>query len=47
MNFKRLFAAVMLVAGLCSCEEIDNDPDKHVQEEKDTNVKAAPEVAAQ
>ena len=45
MNFKRLFAAVMLVAGLCSCEEIDNDPDKHVQEEKDTTFISLSSVA--
>ena len=45
MNVKRLFAAVMLVAGLCSCEEIDNDPDKHVQEEKDTTFISLSSVA--
>ena len=35
----------MLVAGLCSCEEIDNDPDKHVQEEKDTTFISLSSVA--
>lgn len=41
MKEKRLFASVLLMAGLCSCEVIDNDPDKHVQDKDSTYVRLA------
>lgn len=41
MNEMRLFASVLLMAGLCSCEVIDNDPDKHVQDNDSTYVRLA------
>ena len=36
---------VMLIAGLCSCEVIDNDPEKHVTEEKDSTFISLSSVA--
>ena len=35
----------MLVAGLCSCEVIDNDPDKHVQQDNDSTYVRLSSVA--
>ena len=44
-NAKRLCTMVMLIAGLCSCEVIDNDPEKHVTEEKDSTFISLSSVA--
>ena len=42
---KRFYALAMLVAALCGCEVIDNDPEKHVQEEKDSTFISLSSVA--
>ena len=42
---KRLCTAVMLAAGLCSCEVIENDPEKHVEDEKDSTFVSLSAVA--
>ena len=44
-NVKRFYAIAMLVACLCSCEVIDNDPEKHVQNEKDSTFISLSSVA--
>ena len=36
MKEKKLCLLFLLAAGLSSCEVIDNDPDKHVQEKEDS-----------
>ncbi|MBQ7811137.1 MAG: hypothetical protein IJ394_01110 [Bacteroidales bacterium] len=38
-NLKRMCIFILSVTGLCSCEIIDNDSDKHVQEKDSTYVR--------
>ena len=44
-KLKKLCAMTMLLSGLCSCEVVDNDPEKHVPERNDSSYVSLSSVA--